>query len=134
MSVSSKWYVTKIDGQQVYFSPVCRGIENRQWSSATPGGEMRLYITNPDALAQYELYQEYEFVSEHRPKPAPGDRHPVDHYVDHPASDPSRSLHICATCGSYARLSPDGEPDWTGHYETFGRSVVETGDNELANQ
>lgn len=121
MSVSSKWYVTKIEGQQVTLSPVCRGVENREWSSATPGGTMTMWISNPAALEQFVLHEEYEFISEHRPKPRPGDKHPVDHYVDHPASDPTKKLHICKTCGSYARLSPDGEPDWTGHYETFGQ-------------
>lgn len=121
MSVSTKFYVTKVDGPQVFLTPVCRGVENREWASSTPGGEMRLYITNEDALAQFVQYDEWEFVGRQVPKPAAGDRHPVDHYIDHPASDPARKLHICKTCGSYARLTADGEPDWTGHYETFGQ-------------
>ena len=121
MSVSSKWYVTKIEGQQVTLSPVCRGIENREWASATPGGSMTMWITNEAALAQFVLHEEYEFVSEHRPRPSAGDGHPVDQYEDHPSYDPSKTLFICKTCGSYASLNPDGTPDWSKHDETFGQ-------------
>lgn len=119
MAVSSKWYVTRTEGQQVTLNPVCRGIENREWASATPGGSMTMFISNPAALAQFEQGQEYEAIFTHVPKPAAGDGHPVDHYEDHPAYDPSKTLHICKTCGSYAALNEDGSPNWSRHEETF---------------
>lgn len=120
MSVSSKWYVTKVEGQVVTMYPVCRGIENRDWAVATPGGSMTMTIANPKALEQFKVGQEYHALIEFSPKPMPGDGHPVDHYEDHPAYDPSKTLHICKTCGNYARLNEDGTPDWSAHEELFG--------------
>lgn len=121
MSVSSKWYVTNIDGQKVSLTPVCRGIENREWASATPGGSMTLFISNEAALAQFKQFEEYEAVFTHVPKPTPGDKHPVDQYEDHPSYDPSKTLYICKTCGSYAYLNEDGTPNWSRHEELFGK-------------
>lgn len=124
MSVSAKFYVSQplpSDAPQlVRMTPVCRGIENRDWASSTPGGSLTLYITNEAAREQFVVGEEYEAVFTHRPKPAAGDGHPVDHYEDHPAYDPSKTLHICKTCGSYASLNEDGTPDWSKHDEIFG--------------
>lgn len=120
MSVSSKWYVTKIEGQSVYLSPVCRGIENREWASSTPGGSMQMWISNPTALAAFEVGQEYEGLFTHTPKPMARDGHPVVQYEDHPSYDPTKTLFICKTCGSYAFLNEDGTPNWSRHEENFG--------------
>jgi hypothetical protein len=119
-NVSSKWYVTKKEGQSVWLSPVCRGIENREWASATPGGSMQMYISNEAALGQFEVGQEWVGLLDLSPKPALGDGHPVDHYEDHPAYDPSKTIHLCRTCGSYAALNEDGSPDWSMHDEHWG--------------
>lgn len=119
-AVSSKWYVGKKEGQSVFLSPVCRGIENREWASATPAGSMSMWISNPAALEQFVVGEEYEAVFVHRPKPVDGDGHPVDHYEDHPSYDPSKTLHVCRTCGSYAALNADGSPDWSAHQTRFG--------------
>lgn len=125
MSVSSKWYVTKIEGQQVHLYPVCRGVENREWSSATPGGSMQMTITNPAALEQFVVGEEYLARFDFAPKPKPGDGHEVD-VVEQYGWDPQTGKNdkvywVCGTCGSYARLTEDGKPDWTAHEEMFGR-------------
>lgn len=122
MSVSAKFYVSKVEGNIVSMYPVCRGIENREWASSTPGGNLSLSITNPDALAQFVAGEEYTAVFEHAPKPTRGDGHPVDHYEDHPAYDPSKTIHLCRTCGSYAALNADGSPDWSMHDQHWGSS------------
>jgi hypothetical protein len=33
--------------------------ENRAWSKATPSGEVRLFVTNPDAIANFEPGKSY---------------------------------------------------------------------------
>ena len=118
MSVSSKWYVTKVEGQQVTLSPVCRGIENREWASATPGGSMSMWISNPAALEQFVVGQEYTALFEFAPKPTPGDGHPVE--VVEQAGFNGKTYYVCGTCGSYAALAEDGTPDWSRHEELFG--------------
>lgn len=124
MSVSSKWYVTKIEGQQVTLSPVCRGVENREWASATPGGSMTMWITNEAALSQFELWQEYTALFEHSPKPVPGDGHAVrvvEQVAPFELPDGTRkTYYVCGVCGSYASLNEDGTPDWSKHDEVFG--------------
>ena len=72
--------------------------------------------------------EEYEAVFVHRPKPAPGDGHPVDHYKDHPSYDPSKTIHLCRTCGSYASLNSDGSPDWAKHDEIWGSTPEQRGE------
>lgn len=119
MSVSSKWYVGRIEGQTVYLNPVCRGVENREWATATPGGQMSMVIQNDAALAQFTLYEEYEAVFVHKPKPAPHDGHKVQ-VVEQKDSWGDKTIYLCGVCGSYARLSPEGGPDWTAHEEHFG--------------
>lgn len=123
-AVSSKWYVTSIEGQQVSLSPVCRGVENRAWASATPGGSMTMWITNSAALEQFTKGEEYEVVFTHSPKPAPGDGHDVE-VVEQTGWNPTtgnqdKTYYVCGRCGSYASLSEDGTPDWTKHAELFG--------------
>lgn len=122
-SVSSKWYVTKIEAQQVSFSPVCRGVENRTWASATPAGSMTMYISNPDALAYFQVGQEYTGLFEHSPKPTPGDGHSVE-VIEQKGWNPQtgkedRTYYVCGVCGSYASLVDD-QPDWSKHDEVFG--------------
>jgi hypothetical protein len=81
---------------------------------------MQMYISNEAALAAFEVGQEWEGLFTLAPKPALGDGHPVDHYEDHPAYDPSKTIHLCRTCGSYAALNEDGSPDWSMHDEHWG--------------
>jgi hypothetical protein len=33
--------------------------ENKTWSKYTPSGEVRLFVTNPDAIAQFEIGKSY---------------------------------------------------------------------------
>lgn len=117
MPVSSKWYVSRIEGQLVSLHPVCRGVENREWATATPGGQMSMVIQNEAALQQFTVGEEYEAVFVHKPKPAPHDGHKVQ-VVEQSAY--GKTVYLCGVCGSYARLSPDGGPDWTAHEEHYG--------------
>ena len=121
MAVSAKFYVTKLEGQQVGLMPVCRGIENREWAQATPGGSMQMYISNPKALEYFKVGEEYTLLIEHSPKPTPGDGHEVEVIEQHYAGTPSKKYYICGKCGSYARLNEDGTPNWVAHEETFGK-------------
>lgn len=124
MAVSSKWYVTNIEGQQVTLSPVCRGIENREWASTTPGGSMTMYISNPAALEQFMVGEEYLTRFDFSPKPAPGDGHGVDVVEqtgwNFATRENDRTYYVCGTCGSYASLNEDGTPNWDRHEELFG--------------
>lgn len=52
--VRAKFYVAEVTafatGQgSVRLSPVTRGEENREWSAATPSGEIKMTITNTSA-------------------------------------------------------------------------------------
>lgn len=116
MAVSSKWYVTNIEGQQVTLSPVCRGVENREWASATPGGSMSMWISNPAALAQFTVGEEYHAQFEHVRKPVPGDGHRVSQIE---VTGHGKTYYVCNTCGSYATLNEDGTPNWERHEELF---------------
>lgn len=124
MSVSSKWYVARVEGQQVYLHPVCRGVENREWASATPSGQMMMTITNEAALSQFVVGEEYLTRFDFCPKPAPGDGHEVD-VVEQVGWNPKtgqsdKTYYACGTCGHYASLADDGTPDWSKHHEVFG--------------
>lgn len=119
MSVSSKWYVSNIEGQMVHLHPVCRGVENREWATATPGGQMSMVIQNDAALAQFQKGEEYEAVFVHKPKPAPHDGHEVQ-VVEQKAWD-DKTVWLCGACGSYAYLNEDGTPNWSRHEELYRR-------------
>lgn len=128
MAVSSKWYVTKpVEGQlpqEVRMHPVVRGVENRAWASATPAGSLSMSVANAAALEFFVPGEEYEAVFVHRPKPAPGDGHPVD-VVEQKGwnmktGQNDKTYWVCGTCGSYASLAEDGTPDWSRHEEMFG--------------
>ena len=121
MPISSKWYVSRIEGNTVSLYPVCRGVENREWATATPGGQMSMVIQNEAALSQFAVGEEFEAVFVHKPKPAAGDKHPVFPVeVKGYTASGEKTYYTCGTCGSYARLADDGSPDWSAHHETFG--------------
>lgn len=121
MSVSSKWFVSRIEGQTVHLYPVCRGIENREWASATPGGQMSMSITNAAALEQFVVGQEYEAIFRHVPKPAAGDGHQVQQLkmTSFAGTPAEKTVYVCGVCSQYARLNEDGTPNWTAHDEMF---------------
>lgn len=118
MTVSAKFYVSKVEGQQVSMYPVCRGVENREWASATPGGNLMMSISNPEALAQFTAGEEYSLTFTHAPKPVPGDGHSVQ-VIEQTGGWDGKTYYVCQTCGSYASLSEDGTPDWSRHEEIF---------------
>lgn len=129
MSVVAKFYVTNVDrtegsstASKIDLQPVCRGIENAGWASATPGGSMTLWSLNDNATEYFEKGVEYEIHFLRVAKPAPGDGH-----VARPVKTKYNS-YICATCGGspgwdvtkydYATV-PLEELDWTKHDEIY---------------
>lgn len=61
MQVQSVTHFTYPEGaRQVVLTPVYEenGV-NKQWSQATPSGECRMMITNPEAAKQFETHQYY---------------------------------------------------------------------------
>jgi len=46
------------DSEEVKLSAVM-GEENKPWSKWTPSGEIRMSITNPEAVAQFEVGKDY---------------------------------------------------------------------------
>lgn len=58
--VRCKFVCNYKDGNNLHFSPVYAGSqENEEFFSATPGGQIGLYIVNDKALQQFEQGQEY---------------------------------------------------------------------------
>lgn len=56
------WKQTRADGvgEQISFCPVYSGSEeNKRFFQSTPGGEVRLFTTNPSAAAFFEQGKEY---------------------------------------------------------------------------
>lgn len=47
-----------VDTEEVTLNAVS-GEENKEWSKWTPSGELRMQITNPAALAQFEVGKDY---------------------------------------------------------------------------
>jgi hypothetical protein len=60
MSVVARFYVATVSRHaggsngEVIMRPVSRGPENKKWASATPSGEFKMSISNPDALAFFD--------------------------------------------------------------------------------
>ncbi|MET3527282.1 hypothetical protein [Phenylobacterium koreense] len=70
MSVRAKFYVQKIehvytgptsgDCANIILSPVYGdGSDNAAWSKWTPNGKLEMTVTNPAAIAQFELGKSY---------------------------------------------------------------------------
>lgn len=67
MSVRAKFFVQEVAkttyGGRVRLQAVCRGLDNKEWASATPSGSVEMTIRNDGALAQFEpgdeLYVEF---------------------------------------------------------------------------
>lgn len=79
MAVQAKMYLESVTahkwGTTVKFRVVTRGEENKEWSAATPTGELSLGIKNALALADFGLdaladEAEYIVTIERAPKPA----------------------------------------------------------------
>lgn len=47
------------DGREVLFTVITRGDEAKEWAKYTPSGQLTMYVTNPDALPQFEVGSEY---------------------------------------------------------------------------
>lgn len=116
MTVKARFYIaelTRFPGQaggSVCLRPVTRGARNASWSAATPSGELRMTITNPEAFGQFAARMdepgapEYEITFEPVPVPHPSDGHafeasPAGHYAQ----------NSCALC-SAGELDPNGKP------------------------
>jgi hypothetical protein len=60
MSVVARFYVATVSRHaggsngEVIMRPVTRGPENKKWASATPTGEFKMSISNPEALAFFD--------------------------------------------------------------------------------
>lgn len=60
--VRAKFFINKIelyneprDSGTVYLQPVYgNSEENKSWSKATPSGELRMFISNPEAFAVFK--------------------------------------------------------------------------------
>lgn len=69
MRVRAKFFVKSINHMhtggteqiaEIAMSPVFSDSdENRSWSKYTPSGELKMMITNPDAVSQFELGRSY---------------------------------------------------------------------------
>lgn len=64
MSVSARFWIDEITTRgynpahaEVVMRPTCRGEENRAWAQATPSGEIKLTINNPDAVEFFKANQ-----------------------------------------------------------------------------
>ena len=76
MAVVAKFYVAEKSCYagsapgtgSIVLRPVCRGEENKQWSAATPSGEIKMSILNPAALEALEHGEEYLVTFEHSPR------------------------------------------------------------------
>lgn len=108
MTVKAKFYCSNVqtfDGataSSVTLGAVCRGVENAQWSSATPAGNITMSILNDLATAQFKKGQEYEVTFEPVDAPAEGDGHQVE---------PVKTKHgyvVCGRCGGYPTLPGAG--------------------------
>lgn len=74
MSVQAKFYVAELaqtgaEQKKITMRPVTRGEENKTWAKWTPGGEITLYVNNPDAAAQFVWGTEYLITFEQVDKP-----------------------------------------------------------------
>jgi len=128
MSVVAKFYVTNVErpegsstASKIDLQPVCRGIENAGWASATPGGSITLWSLNDNATDYFERGQEYEIHFLQVAKPTPGDGHSVR------AIKTKYGSYICATCGGSPNFKNDArwdtatldDLDWTKHTEIY---------------
>jgi hypothetical protein len=129
MTVQAKFFVQNTEGTpdgksaaaKVKMSAVCRGVENAGWASATPVGNLEMFILNQDAFAQFEKGAEYLLTFERVAKPEAGDGHQPQ-----PVSTKSGAL-VCAVCGCVPiYVSTDWRDhslenlDWSSHQERFG--------------
>lgn len=49
-----------LDSAQIDLMAVTRGQgDNASWSKYTPSGTLTMYVTNPDAVSEFELGKEY---------------------------------------------------------------------------
>lgn len=47
------------DAREVEFSAITRGEEAKSWSRWTPSARLTMMVTNPDAVAHFEVGAEY---------------------------------------------------------------------------
>jgi hypothetical protein len=57
-STSNYGEAKPVDSEEVRFLPVA-GPGNEAWSKWTPGGEIRMSINNPSAVAAFEVGKDY---------------------------------------------------------------------------
>lgn len=135
MTVSARFFVSSVerpDGQpagRVYLGAVCRGAHNREWASATPGGNITMTIRNGAALDQFVQGEEYEVLFRQVEKPRPGDGHPfapertayeLGKIAEDPSWADSNPANQCGFCGVYGVLREDGTLDSSVHDSLYG--------------
>lgn len=58
------------EAREIEMSAVTRGDHAKEWSQYTPSATLTMYITNPKALAQFEVGKEYLLTFEPYEAPA----------------------------------------------------------------
>ena len=57
------------ESREIEFTVISRGDHAKEWSKYTPSGRTTLYVTNPAAIAQFEVGREYLITFEPYEKP-----------------------------------------------------------------
>ena len=126
MSVVARFYVSNIQeppegtstAAQVSLGAVCRGAANSAWASATPCGNIQMWIRNDKATEYFERGKEYEVTFTEVTPPKQGDGHSVSAYRN------DSGYLTCGICGHW----PQGQDrphmeaadlDWSKHDEHF---------------
>ena len=107
-AVNARFYVERTEhfnGTQrnVHLSAVSRGDQNKQWSSATPVGNLTMTINNPGAAELIEEWMKAGIDVEItlRPVPVlrPDDGHPFRQSDDGDPRSYYSSTGLCGDCG-----------------------------------
>lgn len=101
MKTVAKLFVSKIernasnpDQATIHFGAVTRGEANKVWADASPSASFQMTINNPEAVAQFQLRQEYYVTFEQAEViPTLGDGHEFE------GGDSQWSENTCQLCG-----------------------------------
>lgn len=57
------------EAREIEMTAVVRGDHAKEWSRYTPSATLKMYVNNPDAIAQFEVGREYLITFEPYEKP-----------------------------------------------------------------